>query len=264
MAAIVAGKPNPAALSEIDLRKIAEKFRIQTIVFETAKRIYNSEKPGWKGSEGLFLSQIIRLVDGFIKSEKVVIKDDLFSGDPLRYRVLILLNINRIVQHIWNALRAENSDKIIPVFDSENPIRNTGRMRTWYTSKPCEYTDKSHINFEVVDSTWEASEGYLFDKSEKVAAWVKNDHLGFSILYNYRGVVRKYYPDFIIKLQNGEFLILETKGRKTDQSSTKRAFLKEWVKAVNNQGGFGKWHEAVSYDPNDLNRILNEKYNSEQ
>ena len=256
MAAIIAGKPNPAALSEIDLKEIAEKFRIQTIVFETAKRIYNSEKPGWKGSEGLFLAQIIRLVYGFIQSDKVVIKDDLFSSDPLRHRVLILLNINRIVQHIWNGLRAENTDKVVPVFDSENPIRSTGRMRTWYTSKPCEYTEKSHINHIVVDSTWEASEAYRIDKSEQVAAWVKNDHLGFSILYNYRGAVRKYYPDFIVKLKNGEFLILETKGQDSDRARTKRAFLQEWVKAVNNHGGFGLWREAVSFNPNDLSEIL--------
>jgi len=259
MAAIVAGKPNPAALSEIDLKGIAEKFRIQTIVFETAKRIYNSEKLGWKGSEGLFLAQIIRLVDGFIQSERLIIKDDLFSRDPLRYRVLILLNINKIVQHIWNGLRAENSEKVVPVFDSENPIRSTGRMRTWYTGRPCEYTEKSHINHVVVDSTWEASEAFQLDKSENVDAWVKNDHLGFAILYNYRGVVRKYYPDFIIRLKNGDFLILETKGQDTDIARTKRFYLQEWIRAVNNHGGFGIWREAISFDPNDLSGILRER-----
>ena len=29
-------------------------------------------------------------------------------------------------------------------------------MRTWFTGKPCEYTERSHINFCVYDSTWEA------------------------------------------------------------------------------------------------------------
>lgn len=89
-----------------------------------------------------------------------------------------------------------------------------------------------------------------------MAAWVKNDHLGFSILYNYRGVVRKYYPDFIIKMQNSEYLILETKGQDSDLARTKRTYLQEWVKAVNNHGGFGTWHEAVSFSPNDLSEIL--------
>ena len=40
----------------------------------------------------------------------------------------------------------------------ENPIRSIGRMRIWYTSKPYEYTEKSHINHVVVDCTWDASE----------------------------------------------------------------------------------------------------------
>jgi type III restriction enzyme len=62
--------------------------------------------------------------------------------------------------------------------------------------------------------------------------------------------VRKYYPDFIIKLQNGEFLILETKGLDFDLARTKRAYLQEWVKAVNNHSGFGIWREAISFNPN--------------
>jgi len=131
-------------------------------------------------------------------------------------------------------------------------------MRTWYTGKPCEYTEKSHINHVVVDSTWEVSEAFQLDKSENVDAWVKNDHLGFIILYNYRGIVRKYYPDFIIRLKNGDFLILEIKGQDTDVTRTKRSYLQEWIKAVNNHGGFGIWREAISFDPNDLLGILRE------
>ena len=68
--------------------------------------------------------------------------------------------------------------------------------------------------------------------------------------------MRKYYPDFIVKLQNGEFLVLETKGQDSDLARTKRAYLQEWVKAVNNHGGFGTWREAISYNPNDLSEIL--------
>ncbi len=44
-----------------------------------------------------------------VGSSKLIVKDDLFSQDPLRYKVLILLNINKIVQHLWNGIRAENS-----------------------------------------------------------------------------------------------------------------------------------------------------------
>jgi len=98
----------------------------------------------------------------------------------------------------------------------------------------------------------------VLDKHRNVKSWVKNDHLGFVVLYNFQGVVRKYYPDFIINLGNGEHLILETKGKDSQQNKTKRAFLDEWVKAVNNQGGFGKWQWAVSFHPSDLAGILND------
>lgn len=55
--------------------------------------------------------------------------------------------------------------------------------------------------------------------SEAVSAWVKNDHLGFEVLYVYRGVVRKCRPDFLVRLANGEFLVLETKGQNTEQKT---------------------------------------------
>ena len=77
-------------------------------------------------------------------------------------------------------------------------------MPTWYTSKPSEYAAKSHINRCVFDSTWEASEAFELDRNDHVEAWVKNDHLGFEILYTYQGVVHKYYPDYLIRLKNGD------------------------------------------------------------
>lgn len=71
---------------------------------------------------------------------------------------------------------------LVPVFDRDRTIRSSGDMMTWHTSKPCTQTQKSHINFCVFDSTWEASEAFHLDHDPNVAAWVKNDHLGFEIL----------------------------------------------------------------------------------
>jgi type III restriction enzyme len=68
--------------------------------------------------------------------------------------------------------------------------------------------------------------------------------------------VRKYRPDFIVKVKDGSFLVLEIKGQDTLKDNTKRAFLDEWVKAVNQHGGFAKWSWAVSYNPSDLAEIL--------
>src|SRR5215204_4928940 len=88
-------------------------------------------------------------------------------------------------------------------------------------------------------SAWEASESFELDHNSQVEAWVKNDHLGFEVLYVYRGVVRKYRPDFLIRLKSGHHLVLQTKGQDTEQDETKRRFLAEWTEAVNQHGGFG-------------------------
>lgn len=257
LAAIISGKANDKVKSLIGLEQIAEDTRVQTIVFNIASTIYNSEKrPDWKGSKEVFLVQVVRLVEQFIESEKITIKKDLFHLDNSKRKILIILNMNKIIQHIWTQIRAENTERLTAVFDKEKPIRSTGDMRTWYTSKPCEWIDKSHISHCVYDSGWEASEAYFLEKSNLVKSFVKNDHLGFYILYNFNGVIRKYYPDFLIRLTNGEYLILETKGIDSQQNQTKREFLNEWVKAVNTHGGFGKWNWDVSFSPNDLQQLL--------
>ncbi|MDP2845643.1 MAG: hypothetical protein Q8N79_06170, partial [Candidatus Methanoperedens sp.] len=84
---------------------------------------------------------------------------------------------------------------------------------------------------------------------------------GFEIIYIFKGEVRKYRPDFIIHLNNGKFLILETKGQETQQDTAKRGFLDEWVKAVNQHGSFGTWKWAVSKNPADVAGILIEEAN---
>ena len=108
----------------------------------------------------------------------------------------------------------------------------------------------------VYDSAWEASESFVLDHSPLVEAWVKNDHLGFEVLYVYRGVVRKYRPDFIIRLKSGINLVLETKGQPDEQSRSKRRALEQWILAVNQHGGFGRWSSDVSYYPEDIKDIL--------
>ena len=85
---------------------------------------------------------------------------------------------------------------------------------------------------------------------------MKNDHLGFEVFYVHRGVVRKYRPDFLIRLTSGDMLVLETKGRDSDRDRTKRRFLAEWVEAVNAHGGFGRWAWDVAMNPGKIHGIL--------
>ena len=256
LAPIVEGKPDLNNITAIDLENLAREYRTQRIIFETARDVYDQMKNDWRGSKEFLLAQVVRLVEQFIRSDKVRITPALFHHDSLKRGLVITLNMTKVVQHIWEALRFENAKKLEPVFDQDRPLRSTGDMVTWYTGKPCEYTARSHVNFCVFDSAWEASEAFHLDNSPNVTAWAKNDHLGFEILYIYRGVVRKYRPDFIIRLKSGDMLVLETKGQDSEQNRSKRRFLGEWVNAVNEHGGFGRWHADVSWDPGDIHDIL--------
>ena len=210
----------------------------------------------WKGSKEILLAQLVRLMDEFIGSDKIQIRPKSFQEDDLKRRLVITLNMSKVVNHIGQAIRFSNTEKREIVFDRDHPIRSTGDTGTWYTGKPCERTKKSHINFCVYDSTWEASDAFELDRNSHVAAWVKNDHLGFEIPYIFQGIVRKYRPDFLIRLSNGRYLVLETKGKETEQDRTKREFLKEWILAVNEQKGFGVWSADVAFHPGEVKDIL--------
>ncbi len=256
LAPVVEGKPDLTKLSQIDLERLAQKFRMQRIIFETARDVFDLMRPGWKGNREYLLAQVIRLVEKFIASGRIVITPDLFNQDDIRRRLVITLNMNKVVQHIWDAIRSANVVTLVPVFDTDCPIRSTADMRTWYTGRPCEYTKRSHINFCVYDSTWEASEAFQLDRSLFVKAWVKNDRLGFEVPYIHGGVVRKYWPDFLVRLANDTMLILEVKGQESEQDRAKREALAEWVAAVNEHGGFGRWEHAVSYGPGGVSGAL--------
>ena len=256
IAPIVEGKPDVTKIKAIDLEKLAREFRTQRIIFETARDVYDQMQENWRGGRAFLLAQLVRLIEQFIRSDRISITPSLFLHNDLMRRLIITLNMTKVVQHIWEAIRLDNTESLEPVFDRDRPIRSTGDMTTWYTGRPCEHTARSHINFCVYDSTWEASEAFALDHSPEVAAWVKNDHLGFEVFYVHRGVVRKYRPDFLIRLKSGGMLVLETKGQDSEQNRSKRRFLAEWVNAVNAHGGFGRWAGDVSRAPGDIQDIL--------
>lgn len=256
LAPILEGKPDVNQISRIELEKLAREFRTQRIIFETARNVFDQVRQSWRGSREILLAQLVRIVEQFIRSDRILISPPLFYQDELRRRLIITLNLSRVVQHVCEAVRQENTEKLVPVFDRDHPIRSTGQMRTWYTSKPCERTRKSHINVCVYDSTWEASDAFVLDNSSAVSAWAKNDHLGFEVLYLYRGVVRKYRPDFLVRLANGDMLILETKGQDTELDRVKRRYLDEWVQAVDAHGAFGRWRWKVARYPGEIRDTL--------
>jgi len=256
MAPILDGTPDVSRIDRIELERLAHEFRTQKIAFEAARDVFDQMKHDWTGSREVLLAQLVQIVERFIRTDRIAVSPPLFYQDELRRRLIVTLSMSRVVQHIWEAVRQENSEQIIPIFNRDHPIRSTGEMRTWYTGKPCERTRKSHISVCVYDSTWESSDAFVLDNSEHVAAWAKNDHLGFEVLYMLKGVVRKYRPDFLVRLANGQMLVLETKGKNDDEAKAKARYLDEWIEAMNAHGGFGTWHAAVTRHPGEVKDVL--------
>ena len=259
IAPTVNNKPDISQIEDIDLENLMRKQRRQTVIFKTAQSVWKQMQPQWKASPALLMAQLVGLAEQFINSGRIQITPALFNQNEKKKQLVITLNMSKVIRHFWQAIEFNNAEKTELVFDGDHPISSTGDMRPWRTGKSCKSTKKSHINYCVFDSTWEASEAFELDRNKSVAAWVKNDHLGFDVLYVYKGVVKKYRPDFIIRLKSENFLILETKGQQTEQDDIKHHYMKDWVEAVNQHGGFGQWAFAVSKKPSDLKDILAER-----
>ena len=255
--AIIDGTPHPGDETEIGLEEIAKETRMQTVIFKLAAQFYGSTPmPDWKSGEGAFLAQLVSLVKQLIDTEKVRIKSDPWNLDETQKKIVLILSINKIITHFWPEIQKKNTERLIPVFDTERPVSSTAYMPVWYTSKPHRWSEKSHINYSVFDSGWENTADGRLDRSPDVHSFFKNDHHGLSVYYTDRGVVRRYIPDFIVKLANRKFLILEIKGQDSPQVRAKKDALDEWVQAVNEHGGFGTWHSEIAFQPADVPDII--------
>lgn len=248
VAPALAGQADLSKVSQIDLEKAVEEFRLQNLIFRAARKLYLQNADSFSGDKQYLAVQLIRLVDLFLASDKLHIPS-LWHQDPVRRRILVAMNMDTVVGHVNRFVQLQNTEKLAACFDQENPIGSTARMRTWYTTKPCAPTARSQISHVVYDSVWEKAVADLCEKEECVLAWAKNDHLDFKVRYLYRGSSRNFVPDYLIRLNNGKTLVLEVKGQDSEQNKAKRAAMQTWVQAVNEQGGFGQWCFEVVFDP---------------
>ena len=254
MSPVLEGKPHVDKLSGIDLNDLNKTVRLQTIVFKTTKKVYDSLKPNWKGNKEFLLMQIIKLVGEFIDSDKIRVVD--VTDDELRKKMTILFSMQKVVAHVCKAIDSSNIENRKMILDSKKPIKSTGHMRTWSTKKPTELVVKSHINLAVYDSGWEINSGQELERNKHVVSWVRNDHIGFVIKYLYNGILHDYYPDFLIRLDNDVTLVLEVKGVDDNQNKEKRRYLEQWVDVVNEDGNHGTWSWDVIFNPSELRNVI--------
>ena len=72
--------------------------------------------------------------------------------------------------------------------------------------------------------------------------------MGFEVPYNFMGEVRRYRPDFIVKVDDGNGiddplnLVVEVKGYRGEDAKEKASTMETyWVPGVNNLGRHGRW-----------------------
>jgi type III restriction enzyme len=140
---------------------------------------------------------------------------------------------------------------VFPEFFSNTPDVNFKTTRTCYP------TQESHINQVVSDTlAWEGSAAFRLERSPAVISYARNDQLGLTIPYEYQGVAHVYETDFLVKLTNGENLLLEVKGYEDDQTQAKHTAPRRWVSAVTNWGELGRWDFLVCRNPQRLDADL--------
>ncbi|WP_366655326.1 BPTD_3080 family restriction endonuclease [Fodinicurvata sp. EGI_FJ10296] len=260
LAPALGGATDMGKATAIDLERLPDGFRLQRLVFQAARKGFAELRHSFSGTEEFLAAQLVRIIEKFMNSNLLDIPS-LFHSDPLRRRILIALNIDLVVQHVMRYVSEQNTERLTPVFDEENPIGATGQMRTWYSTKPCFPAMRSHISHLVGDSSWEGHAANVFEGRDEVAAYAKNDHLSFQIHYMWAGSRRRYLPDFLVRLSTGKMLALEIKGTDSPQNSAKREALNEWVNAINGTGGFGEWAWDVAFNPSDVQDIITKHAN---
>jgi type III restriction enzyme len=134
----------------------------------------------------------------------------------------------------------------LPATDS----RGTTTGVSFDTVKDCWTTDpaKCHFNLVPQDSDWETIVCQKLEEMDEVRAYAKNQGIGFRIPYTCDGRPGNYYPDLIVKIDDGRStkdllnLVLEVSGQRKKEKEAKVQTAKTmWAPGVNNLGAFGRW-----------------------
>ncbi len=226
--------------------------RLQATVYEIAAELANRLKEKgeeWRNRRILF-PQLLNIVWQYIE-ERVRIVD---PSVPLEDLALLKYR-QAIIERLSNAIEGDEEageKPLLPVIEHFRPTGST-REVMFRTNRPAVGTTKSHISHVVLDTEkWEQSVAYRLERIPEVICYARNDHLDFTIPYEWQGARHEYRPDYIVRYrtENGEIkIILEVKGVESEQDRQKKTAAERWVKAVNRHGGFGKWAFTVCRRP---------------
>jgi len=176
---------------------------------------------------------------------------------------------------IYHAIvRSEEGDKrlkpILHPFEPEGSTQNVDfdTTRPVYFTKP----DKCHVSHVVADTeSWEQKTAQSLEDMEEVHSYVKNQNVGLAIPYTINGQERNYYPDFIVRVNDGKGpedllnIIVEVTGEnKKDKVAKVQTAQTLWIPAINNHGRFGRWSFLQITDPWDSKNLIRKSLNGGQ
>jgi type III restriction enzyme len=222
-------------------------IRPSTLLFHLTQRLLYTKwrDPGEQPKLHLF-GQLKRITKQWLDT-CLTCKGNTYPAQ-LMYQELADMACNRITAGITRALEGKRPIKAL--LDPYNPIGstahvrfNTSRSDRWETSsKSCQ------VNWIVLDSDWEAEFCRVAESHPKVRAYVKNHNLGLEVPYRYGSETRKYFPDFIVIVDDGHgpddllHLVVEIKGYRREDAKEKKSTMETyWVPGVNNLKKYGRW-----------------------
>ena len=221
-------------------------MREATIIFHLARHLLFTKyrDPGEEPRLHLF-GQLKRIVRQWLDAGHLRCVGGTYPAQVL-YREMADMACERVKAAITETLKDANQIKAI--LDPYNPEGSTAHV-SFNSSKALRWkTDarRSHINWVICDSTWEAEFCRVAEAHPRVRAYVKNQGLGLEVPYLMGSVPRKYLPDFIVQVDDGHpdplNLITETKGFRGEDAKEKANTIRTcWVPGVNNLGKFGRW-----------------------
>jgi len=197
-----------------------------------------------------------------LKAVKAWLADYVECKDHTFPQMLLLIELaHTAADRVYQAILAgqHNSNQaapvLLPILQPHNTLGDTGGI-SYHTSKDTYQTsDKCHLSHVVKDSNWEETAAKAFEWMPQVKAYVKNvTKLDWYIPYTFGGQERRYVPDFVVKLDDGQGdllnLIIEVSSERRDDKDAKVDQVEKlWVPAINNDGRFGRWGFLEVKDP---------------
>jgi type III restriction enzyme len=255
---------------DLSLRHLGD-VRQSSLVFELTRRLLYTKwrDPGEEPKLHLF-GQLKRITKEWLDG-CLVCKGSTYPAQ-LMYQELADMACERITAGITRKFIGERPIKaLLDPYNHAGSTRhvrfNTSRADRWETNGP---PPKNQVNWVVLDSDWEAELCRVVESHPRVIAYTKNHNLGFEVPYRYGSEMRKYRPDFIVRVDDGRGpddplnLVVEIKGYRREDAKEKKATMETyWVPGVNHLGSYGRWAFAEFGDVYEIGSEFEAKVKAE-